>query len=181
LTEGSPEGIQVPPIAEEEPLQGVVEISHEMESIDDLDHLGRPLDQTHHRPETPWDTQAAREPCTRAAAHREAHVPEGRVHAPTMAVTDRDEGRKPLGKNSLRTGGVPAEETTDLQMQDKPSPGQRQVGYRTPVGTMHRSGAVLTTRTRSRAPPAAEVHMPPAMHPARGPQTKMGEVRQQSV
>jgi hypothetical protein len=72
------------------------------------------MDQTHNRPKTPWYAQGAREPHPRAAANRNAHVPEGRTHAPTVAATDRDEGGKPLGKNPLWTGGVPTEETTDL-------------------------------------------------------------------
>jgi hypothetical protein len=75
---------------------------------------GRPMDQPHHRPKTPWYAQCVREPHTRAAAHRKAHVPDGRTHAPTVAATDRDEGRKPLGKNPLGTAGVPTEETADL-------------------------------------------------------------------
>ena len=41
--EGSPEGVKVPSIAEEEPLQGVMQILHEVELIDDLECLGRPL------------------------------------------------------------------------------------------------------------------------------------------
>ena len=108
-------------------------------------------------------------------------MPEGRARAQTMAATDRDEGRKPLGKNPLRTGGVPAEETTDLQRQDQRGPGQRQVGHRASVKTMHRSRTVLTARTHGRAPPAAEVNMPHAIHPAMGPQAKAGEVRQKSL
>jgi hypothetical protein len=83
---------------------------------------GRPMDQPHHRPATPWHAQYACEPRTREAANRYAHVPEGRTHAQTMATTDRDEGRKPLGKNPLWTGGVPAEEATGLQTQEEPSP-----------------------------------------------------------
>lgn len=51
--------------------------------------------------------QCAREPYPCAAAHRNAHVPEGRTHTQTMAATDRDEGRKPLGNNPLWTGGMP--------------------------------------------------------------------------
>ncbi len=39
-----------------------------------------------------------------------------------MAATDRDEGRKPLGKHPLRTAGVPAEDTTALQRQQKAWP-----------------------------------------------------------
>jgi hypothetical protein len=74
------------------------------------------MNQTHHRPETPGYAQGAREPHTRAAAYRKSHVPEGRTHAQTIGATDRDEGRKPLGKNPLCTGGVPTEETTDLQV-----------------------------------------------------------------
>ena len=256
--EGSTEGIKVPPIAEKEPLQGLAQILHQVEPIDDLDRLRRPLpnplgiettaiaaddldarvrlqplrdrggralreqiqhvmaleitdngpepsasppgpfvepdhpggrkeregrtmDQTHDRPITPRYAQGAREPRARTAAHREAHVPEGRTHAQTVAATDRDEGRKPLGKNPLRTGGVPTEETADLQVQDQRGPGQRQVGHRASVDTMHRSRTVLTARTRGRAPPAAEVNMPHAIHPAMGPQAKAGEVRQQSL
>jgi hypothetical protein len=137
------------------------------------------MDQTHNRPETPWYAQCAREPRTRAAAHRLAHVPEGRTHAQTMAATDRDEGRKPLGKNPPRTGGLPAEETTDLQRQEELCPGKRQAGNRAPVGTMHRSRTVLTARTRGRAPPAAEVNMPRAINPAMGPQAKTGEMWQE--
>jgi hypothetical protein len=256
--EGSPEGIQVPPTAEKEPLQGVAQVPHQVEPIDDLDRLRRPLpnplriettaitahdldtrvrpqplrdrggrafreqvehvialeiaedgpepspappgpfvepdhpgdlqeregrtmDQTHNRPVTPRHTQGAREPHPRTAANRYAHVPEGRTHAPTVAATDRDEGRKPLGKNPLWTGSVPTEETADLQVQDKRGSGQRQVGHRALVETMHRARTVLTLRTHGRAPPAAEVHMPHAMHPAMGPQAKAGEVRQQSL
>src|SRR5919108_2663431 len=82
------------------------------------------------------------------------------THAQTMAATDQDEGRKPLGKNPPRTGGVPAAETTDLQMQEKRCPGQRQVSARAPVSPMHGSRTVLTARTHGRAPPAAEGHMP---------------------
>ena len=41
--EGSPEGIEVPPIAEKEPLQGIAQILHQVEPIDDLDSLRRPL------------------------------------------------------------------------------------------------------------------------------------------
>lgn len=37
--EGSPEGIQVPPTAEKEPLQGVAQVPHQVEPIDDLHRL----------------------------------------------------------------------------------------------------------------------------------------------
>ena len=43
LTEGNTEGIQVPPIAEKEPLQGIAQILHQVEPIDDLEGLRRPL------------------------------------------------------------------------------------------------------------------------------------------
>src|SRR4051812_35358249 len=66
-------------------------------------------------------------------------------------------------------------------MQEKRCLGQWQVGHRTPVDTMHRSRAVLTARTRGGAPPAAEVNMPHAIHPAMSPQAKAGKVRQQSL
>jgi hypothetical protein len=138
------------------------------------------MDQPHHRPVTPREAQHLREPCAGTAAHREAHLAEGRTHAQTVAPPDRDEGRKPLGKNPPRTGRVPTAEAPDLQMQDELGPGQRQVSDRAPVDTMHGSRAVLTARTRGRAPPATEVNMPPAMHPAMGPQAKAGKVRQQS-
>jgi hypothetical protein len=75
---------------------------------------GRTVDQAHNRPVTPWDAQGAREPHSRTATHRQAHVPEGRTHAQAVAATDRDEGGKPLGKDPLWTGGVPTEETPDL-------------------------------------------------------------------
>jgi hypothetical protein len=45
---------------------------------------------------------------------------------------------------------------------------------------MHRARTVLTVRTDGSAPPAAEVNMPYAIHPAMGLQAKAGEVRQQS-
>jgi hypothetical protein len=128
---------------------------------------GRAMDQTHNRPVTPWDAQGACKPLTR---------PEGRIHAQTVPATDRDKGRESLGKNPPRTGRVPAEETTDLQVQDKHDPAQRQVGNGAPVGTMPRSRVVLTARARGRAPPAAEVNMPPAIHPAISPQAKAGKV-----
>jgi len=57
------------------------------------------MDQTHNRPETPWYAPGSRKPHTRVAAHRYAHLTEGRLYAQTMAATDRDEGWKPLGKN----------------------------------------------------------------------------------
>jgi hypothetical protein len=38
-----PEGVEGPPIAEEEPLHGVAPIPHEGEPVDDLDGLRRPL------------------------------------------------------------------------------------------------------------------------------------------
>src|SRR5215510_5885085 len=41
--EGSTEGIQVPSIAEKEPLQGLAQVLHQVEPIDNLDRLGRPL------------------------------------------------------------------------------------------------------------------------------------------
>jgi hypothetical protein len=255
--EGYPESLKVPSVSEEEPLQGLTQVLHQVKPIDDLDRLRRPLpnalsleattiaaddldarlrlqplcdrggrafreeikhtmaleiaehgpepsasppgpfvapdhpggcnrgqwgtmNQTDKRPVTPREAQGAREPPTRAAAHRQAHVPEGRPHAPTVAATDRDEGRKPLGKNPLWTGRLPTEETADLQVQDQRGPGQRHVGHRAPVGTMHRGGAVLTARTHGRPPPAAEVNMPYAMHPAISSQAKAGEVGQQS-
>ena len=141
---------------------------------------GRTRDRAHHRPVTPWEAQCAREPHPRTAAHRQAHVPEGRPHAQAVAAPDRDQGGKPLGKNPLWTGGVPTEATADLQVQDQRGSGQRQVGHRASVETMHRSRTVLTVRTHGRAPPAAKLNMPPAIHPAMGPQAKAGEVRQQS-
>jgi hypothetical protein len=58
------------------------------------------MDQTHHHREIPGMPRAS-EPHTRAAAHRNAYVPGSRTHAPTVAATDREEGPKPLGKNSL--------------------------------------------------------------------------------
>jgi hypothetical protein len=76
---------------------------------------------------------------------------------------------------------VPTEETTDLQVQEKLCSGQRQVGHRASVDTMHRSRTVLTVRIHGRAPPAAEVNMPHAIHPAMGLQAKAGEVRQKSL
>jgi hypothetical protein len=97
---------------------------------------GRSMDQTHNRPKTPWYAQCAREPHPRAAPNRNAHVPEGRTHAQTVVATDRNEGRKPLGTNPLWTGGVPTEETADLEVQEKLCSGQRQVGNRAPVDAM---------------------------------------------
>jgi release factor family 7 len=96
-----------------------------------------------------------------------------------VAATDRDEGRKPLGKHTPQTGCVPAEEATDLQMQEELYPGKRQVGDRAPVGTMHGSRAVLTARTHGRAPPEAEVKRQPAINPVMDQQAKAGEVRQE--
>jgi hypothetical protein len=250
--------MKVPPMAEEEPLQGVAQVLHQVEPIDDLHRVGgakpnpfgvqstpipaddldagirlqplrngqgralgeqikhlmaleitddRPkapasppgplvepdhawgrnrgkggtMDETHHRPVTSGDAQRMREPGAGTAAHRQAHVPEGRTRAQTMAATGSNKGRIPLGKNALRTAGMSAEETTDLQMQEKLRPGNRQVGHRAPVDTVHRSRAVLTARTCGSAPPAAEVNMPYTILPAMGPQAKAGEVRQQSV
>src|SRR5918992_2786247 len=40
---GSTKGIEGPPIAEKEPLQGIAQVLHQVEPIDDLDSLGRPL------------------------------------------------------------------------------------------------------------------------------------------
>jgi hypothetical protein len=142
---------------------------------------GRTMDPTHTRPKTPWYAQCAGEPHPRAAANRQAPVPENRRHPQTMAAMDRDEGRKLLGKNPLWTGGVPTEEPADLEGHDKLYAGQRQVGHRASVDTMPRSRAVLTVRTHGRAPPAAEVNRQRAMHPTMGPQTKAGTVRHQSV
>jgi hypothetical protein len=75
---------------------------------------GRTVDQAHNRPVTPLDAQGAREPHSRTAANRQAHVPEGRTHAQAVAATNRDEGGKPLGKDPLWTGRVPTEETANL-------------------------------------------------------------------
>jgi hypothetical protein len=61
---------------------------------------GRTMDQTHNRPKTPWYAQCARELHPRAAANRDAHVPEGRTHAQTMTATDRDEGRETARQKS---------------------------------------------------------------------------------
>jgi hypothetical protein len=96
---------------------------------------GRSMDQTHHRPKTPWHAQGVCEPHPRAAAHRNTHVPEGRTHAQTMAAIDGDEGRKALSKHPPQTGGVSAEKAPDLQIQEKLCPGQRHVGNRAPVDT----------------------------------------------
>ena len=43
LMEGSAEGMKVPSIAEKEPLQGLAQVPHQVEPVDDLDRLGRPL------------------------------------------------------------------------------------------------------------------------------------------
>jgi hypothetical protein len=137
------------------------------------------MDRTHDRVATPWRAQYVRERRTRAAAHRDGHVPEGRTHAQAVATTDRDQGRKPLGKNTPRTGGVPAEEATNLQMQEEPCPGKRQVDNRAPIGTTHRSRTVLAARTRGGALPAAEVNLQDATHPTMGPQPEMGEMWQE--
>jgi hypothetical protein len=80
---------------------------------------GGTMDQTQNCPTTPWHAQYAREPRTGTPANRYAHVPEGCTHAQTVAAPDRDEGRKPFGKNPPRTDRVPTEEATDLQMQDE--------------------------------------------------------------
>jgi hypothetical protein len=65
-----------------------------------------------------------------------------------MTATDGNEARKPLGENALWTRRPSAEKATHLQMQEDLRPRYGQVGDRAPVGTMHRGGAVLTTRTR---------------------------------
>ena len=41
--EGNTESMKVPPIAEKEPHQGITQILHQVEPIDDLDGLRRPL------------------------------------------------------------------------------------------------------------------------------------------
>jgi hypothetical protein len=50
-----------------------------------------------------------------------------------VAATDRHEGGKLLGKNPPQTGGVPAEEATDLQMDEHPGPRDGYVSDSPPV------------------------------------------------
>jgi hypothetical protein len=98
-----------------------------------------------------------------------------------VAATDRDEGRKPFGKNPPQTGRMPAEKAADLQMQEELYPGKRQVGDRAPVGTMHGSRAVPAARTHSRTLPNTELEMQDAFDLIVCPQAKAGEVRQKPV
>jgi hypothetical protein len=250
--EGRTESMKVPPVSQEEPLQGIAQVRHQVEPIDDLDRLGRPLpnplsieataiaaddldtgvrlqplcdrggrahrepikhvmvleithegpkapasppgpvvapydswgrkrwqgcamDETHNRPVTPREAQLMREPHTGTAAYGEAHVPEGCADAPAVAATDRHKGGKLLGENTPQTGGLPAEEATDVQMQEDRGPRDGPVGDRAPVRAMHRGGAVPTAWTYRGTPPGPEVEMPDAMNPIVRQEVKRGK------
>ena len=134
------------------------------------------MDETHNGPVTPREAQRLCEPCAGTAAHREAHLTESRTHAQTVAPTDRNKGRKPLGKNPPQTGGVPADEATDMEMNEHLGPSDGHVGDRPPVRAVHRGGAVPTAWTRRGTPPGPEVEMPDAINPMIRQWVKRGKV-----